>query len=279
MAASNLRLPPLPTIKDIIRLYKLRALRQLSQNFLLDERITDKIVRMAGNIKDHYVLEVGPGPGSITRSILRKSPRKLIVVEKDPRFLPTLEMLQDATKNHVNMEIEINDIRSYDFCKGFANACKMDWYHALPPIHLIGNLPFSVSTNLIIRWLHDISLKQGAWSYGRTPMTLTFQKEVAERMVAPVAHRQRCRLSVMCQMWCTVQHRFTIPGKAFVPKPDVDVGVVTLFPLKYPLVKLPFHMVEKVVGYIFHLRQKYAVRGAEKLFPEHLRESLGNAEC
>jgi len=275
-AASNvLRLPPLPTTRDLIRLYKLRALRQLSQNFLLDERITDKIVRAAGNLKDHVVLEVGPGPGGITRSIIRKAPKKLIVVEKDPRFLPTLELFQEACQNKVDMTIEINDIRAYNFENGFEEALKHDWFDKPPPINLIGNLPFSVSTNLIIRWLHAISEKRAAWAFGRTPMTLTFQKEVAERMVAPVTHKQRCRLSVMCQLWCRVHHKFTIPGKAFIPKPDVDVGVVTLVPLKEPLVKLPFKMVEKVLRHVFNMRQKASRRGGERLFPEELRPELG----
>lgn len=276
MSAAKLLLPPLPTIRDLIRLYKLRAMKQLSQNFLLDQNITDKIVRAAGNITNHYILEVGPGPGGITRSILRQSPKKFIVVEKDPRFLPILELLQEASQDVTEMEIEINDIRSYDFRKGFVDAPKMDWHHAAPPIHLIGNLPFSVSTNLIIRWLQSISLKADAWTFGRSPMTLTFQKEVAERMVAPVGHKQRCRLSVMCQTWCHVYHKFTIPGKAFVPKPDVDVGVVTLYPRKYPLMNLPFKMIEKVLRHIFNLRQKYSLRGAETLFPEELRPLLGS---
>lgn len=107
-------------------------------------------------------------------------------------------------------------------------------------------------------------------------MTLTFQKEVAERMVAPITDKQRCRLSVMCQMWCDVYHKFTIPGKAFVPKPDVDVGVVTFYPLKNPLVDLPFKMVERVVGTIFNMRQKYSLRGTGNLFPEDVRPELGS---
>ncbi|XP_063931012.1 dimethyladenosine transferase 1, mitochondrial [Zophobas morio] len=273
--ATSLRLPPLPTVRDLIKLYKLRALRQLSQNFLLDERITDKIVKAAGKIHNHHVLEVGPGPGSITRSIIKRQPKKLIVVEKDPRFLPTLELLKEASQNHVKMEIEINDIRSYNFEAGFADSSCNEWTDRPPPIHLIGNLPFSVSTNLIIRWLHQISQKSSAWSFGRTPMTLTFQKEVAERIVAPVTDEQRCRLSVMCQFWCDVDHKFTIPGKAFLPKPDVDVGVVTFTPLKYPLVKLEFKMVEKVIRTIFNMRQKYAIKGGSRLFPENLRDELG----
>lgn len=106
-------------------------------------------------------------------------------------------------------------------------------------------------------------------------MTLTFQKEVAERIVAPISDKQRCRLSVMCQMWCDVKHKFTIPGKAFVPKPDVDVGVVKLTPLKYPLVDLPFKMVEKVIRHVFNMRQKFSIRGGERLFPEEIRPELG----
>ncbi|KAJ8975707.1 hypothetical protein NQ317_018981 [Molorchus minor] len=273
--AAKIRLPPLPTIRDLIKLYQIRALRQLSQNFLLDERLTDKIVKAAGNIHNHYVCEVGPGPGGITRSIIKRCPKKLIVVEKDPRFLPTLELLQETCVNFVKMDIEIIDIRNYNFVDGFKGAPQHNWFEAPPPIHLIGNLPFSVSTNLIIRWLKAVSEKSSAWSFGRSSMTLTFQKEVAERMVAPLGHEQRCRLSLMCQFWCDVDYKFTIPGKAFLPKPDVDVGVVTLYPLKKPMVDLPFKMVEKVMRNIFNMRQKYSIRGAERLFPEKLREELG----
>ncbi|XP_044269876.1 dimethyladenosine transferase 1, mitochondrial [Tribolium madens] len=274
MAAANLRLPPLPTVRDLIKLYKLRALRQLSQNFLLDERITDKIVKAAGNIRNHYVCEVGPGPGSITRSIIKRGPKKLIVVEKDPRFVPILELLKEASQSHVEMGINIQDIRDFNFEDGFAGAPAREWTDYPPPIHLIGNLPFSVSTNLIIRWLHAISEQRSAWSFGRSTMTLTFQKEVAERIVAPVTHEQRCRLSVMCQFWCDVEHKFTIPGRAFVPKPDVDVGVVTLVPKKHPLVKLPFKMVEKIIRTVFNMRQKYSIKGGGRLFPEEKRDEL-----
>ncbi|VEN40306.1 unnamed protein product [Callosobruchus maculatus] len=273
-SATQVRLPPLPTVRDLVKLYRLRALRQLSQNFLMDDRLTDKIARAAGNIKNHYVVEVGPGPGGITRSILRQCPKKLIVVEKDPRFLPTLELLQEASKQQTEMQIDIADICSYQLQLGLQGAPKLDWYDAPPPIHLIGNLPFSVSTHLIIKWLQAISEKTSAWSFGRTSMTLTFQKEVGERMVASNVDLQRCRLSLMCQLWCHVNYKFTIPGKAFVPKPDVDVAVVTLQPLKHPLVDLPFKMVEKVIRNIFNMRQKYSIRGAERLFPKELRDTL-----
>lgn len=272
--AVSIRLPPLPSIKDVIRLYKLRALRELSQNFLLEPRLLDKIVRAAGNIVNHVVCEVGPGPGGITRSIIQQHPRKLILIEKDPRFIPSLELLGDVCKDKVDLDIITGDILKTDVAQFIPPDVKTDWLDSPPPVNLIGNLPFSVSTILMIRWLELISKQEGPWAFGRTRMTLTFQKEVAERMAARILDKQRCRLSVMCQSWCTVKYNFDIPGAAFLPKPDVDVGVVTLTPLKQPIMKLPFKLVEKVVRQIFSMRQKYSIRGAQTLFPENVREEM-----
>lgn len=270
----QIRLPPLPSIKDVIRLYKLRALRELSQNFLMEPRLIDKIVNAAGNIENHVVCEVGPGPGGITRSIIQRAPRKLILIEKDRRFLPSLELIADACSDKVDVDIISGDILKTDIAQYFPNDVKTDWLDSPPPINLIGNLPFSVSTILIIRWLEMISKQEGPWAFGRTRMTLTFQKEVAERMAARILSSQRCRLSVMCQNWCTVKYKFDISGAAFLPKPDVDVGVVTLTPLKHPIIKQPFKLVEKVVRQIFSMRQKYSIRGAQTLFPEDIREEM-----
>lgn len=272
--AFHIRLPPLPSIKDVIRIYKLRALRQLSQNFLMEPRLIDKIVNAAGNIENHIVCEVGPGPGGITRSIIHRAPRKVILVEKDRRFLPSLELIADACKDVVNVDIVPGDILKTNIAQFIPDDVKTEWNDSPPPIHLIGNLPFSVSTILIIRWLEMISKQEGPWAYGRTRMTLTFQKEVAERMAARILSSQRCRLSVMCQSWCTVKYKFDISGAAFLPKPDVDVGVVTLTPLKTPIINQPFKMVEKVVRQIFSMRQKYSIRGAQTLFPEDVRQEM-----
>lgn len=268
------RLPPMPTIRDLIRLYKLRALKQFSQNFIMDERLTDKIVRAAGKIKDGYVIEVGPGPGSITRSILRKFPKHLVVVEKDRRFLPTLELLEESTRDTTKMDIVRGDILKYNCNEAFPECQPVDWNAPPPNVHIIGNLPFSISTRLLINWIKDISEKKGAWHFGRTSLTLTFQLEVAERMIAGIAQDNRCRLSLMSQIWAKPELKFTIPGKAFVPKPDVDVGVVTLIPLKTPQTDLPFDLVEKVMRYIFSMRQKYVKRGIENLFPPKVRDEL-----
>lgn len=268
------RLPPLPTIRDLIKLYQLRAIKQLSQNFLMDERLTDKIVKAAGNIEGHHVLEVGPGPGGITRSIIKKQPRQLVVVEKDRRFLPSLGLLAEATAGYTKMDIYEADILKYPIETAFSDLEVHEWEGKRAPIHLIGNLPFAISTRLLINWLRDVSLRQGAWSYGRTSMTLTFQKEVAERIVAPILSPQRCRLSIMSQIWTRPHFKFTIPGKAFVPKPDVDVGIVTLIPYQVPLTDLPFDLVEKVCRTIFSMRQKFCRRGVSNLYPENLRDEL-----
>ena len=185
-----------------------------------------------------------------------------------------MEILSEASAGHTKMDIYLDDILKFPIQNTFSYAPITPWDGKRAPVHLIGNLPFAISTRLLINWLKDISLRQGAWSYGRTSMTLTFQKEVAERIVAPILSSQRCRLSVMSQIWTKPDFRFEIPGKAFVPKPDVDVGVVTLIPYITPLTTLPFDLVEKVMRYIFSMRQKYCRRGISNLYPEDLREEL-----
>ncbi|XP_078048762.1 mitochondrial transcription factor B1 isoform X2 [Augochlora pura] len=251
--ATGLRLPPLPTIRDMIKLYRVSAMKKLSQNFILNERLTDKMIRKVGKLADGYVLEVGPGPGALTRSILRQQPKELIVVEKDRRFQPILDMLIDS----------------------YAAVNATNWEETSPKLYIVGNLPFNVSTPLIIKWLQAISERKGPWALGRTRMTLTFQKEVAERIVAEPADKQRCRLSVMAQAWTRPVLHFIIPGSAFLPKPDVDVGLVTFVPLANPRTKHEFKIFEKVTRHIFSFRQKYSIRGIETLFPLDCREELG----
>lgn len=268
------RLPPMPTIRDIIKIYKLTAMKQLSQNFIMDEQLTARIVKAAGNIQKNYVLEVGPGPGSITRSILRKSPKQLVVVEKDRRFIPTMKLLAEAVAPQIEMNIYRDDILTFKIQEVFPDTIRCEWDGPLPPVHLIGNLPFAISTRLLINWLKDTSLRRNAWVYGRTPMTLTFQKEVGERIIAKPMDEQRCRLSVMSQIWTRPSYRFVISGQAFVPKPDVDVAVIRLDPLRRPLTTLPFDLVEKVIRHIFSMRQKYVRRGIANLYPKEMEIEL-----
>lgn len=266
------RLPPLPAVRDLLNLFRLRAVKQLSQNFLLEPKLTSKLVAAAGNIKDGYVCEVGPGAGSLTRVIISKGVKHVVVVEKDRRFKPVLEMLVEASQG--SMSIVWGDVLSHNLAKSFPVEAANKWEDKHPNINIIGNLPFNVATPLTIRWLKAISEQNNAWTYGRVPLTLTYQKEVAERIVAPIGSRQRCRLSVMCQHLCHVQHKFTIPGRAFVPKPDVDVGVVRFVPLVAPLIQCPFPVVEKVVRTAFSFRQKYCRKSLEKLFPTSMRPLL-----
>ncbi|KAG5265884.1 hypothetical protein AALO_G00247390 [Alosa alosa] len=276
MAASGklaaLRLPPLPTIGEIIKLYNLRAEKQLSQNFLLDMRLTDKIVRQAGSLKDAHVCEVGPGPGGMTRSILNAGAADVLVVEKDSRFIPSLKLLAEAAPGRVR--IVHGDILTYRMDRGFKPDIAKKWEDEPPNLHVIGNLPFNVSTPLIIKWLESISTRSGPFAFGRTRLTLTFQKEVAERLTASTGSRQRSRLSVMAQTYCTVKNCFTIPGKAFVPKPEVDVGVVHFTPLAQPQIQQPFNLVEKLVKNAFQFRRKHCFRGLAMLFPEAERPEL-----
>lgn len=269
--ASGMRLPPLPTIRDLVKLYKLQARKQLSQNFLMDERLTDKIVKSAGRIDAcDTVLEVGPGPGGITRSILRREPKRIVLVEKDARFMPTLDLLkQCAAPLNIQMDIYQDDILQFDMS------------HYVPfvenqprRLHLIGNLPFAISTRLLINWLEDLSEKRKAFQWPHTCMTLTFQKEVADRICADLGHEQRCRLSIMSQIWTQPVLKFIIPGKAFVPKPQVDVGVVKMIPLKKPKTDLPFKLVERVIRHIFAMRQKFSRRGYSNLFPPEIRDEV-----
>jgi len=211
------RLPPLPSIRDILKLYRLNAIKRLSQNFLLDQRLIDKIISKSGHLTGSQVLEVGPGPGGLTRSILKQVPKRLVVVEKDRRFKPTLDMLADAF-GAINgqMDIIYDDITKINLENLFPMEEKRDWDDKAPDIYIIGNLPFNVSTPLIIKWLHAIAERRGPWAFGRTKMTLTFQKEVAERLVADASDHQRCRLSVMAQTWTFPVLRFIIPGNRII---------------------------------------------------------------
>lgn len=261
MAAPAVRLPALPTIRDLVKLYRLQARKHLSQNFLMDERLTDKIVKQAGKLQGFHVVEVGPGPGGLTRSIIRRFPEKLTVIEKDRRFAPTLNMLSEAFAiANGKMDIIYDDVLRVNFSPLLPEESKADWEARTPKICIIGNLPFSVSTHLIIRWLQAISERSGAWAFGRTRMILTFQKEVAERLVAPPRNRQRCRLSVMAQAWTQPRLRFLIPGDAFVPKPKVDVGVVSFTPLSTPRTDHDFKLFEKITRHVFSFPRKYSIK-------------------
>lgn len=282
------RLPPLPTVSDVLKLYRIRASKHLSQNFLLNQRVVNKFVSSARIREGCHVVEIGPGPGNVTRAILERNPKELFVIEKDRRFLPLLEQLADAASPG-QLKIILGDAMDYSLSNLFPEECKVPWDEKVNnEICFIGNLPFSVAIPLLIRWLRQIAARKGPFEYGRVPLTLTFQKEVAFRLNAPVLSHWRSRISVMTQTFCHVEEKFIIKGASFVPPPDVDVGVVTLIPRRVNLMppQMDFSTYEKFVRTLFNFRQQTLDKALSKLFPpskngfvgEMLRQSAFRAK-
>jgi len=287
------KLPPLPRTRDLLHAYGLRAKKNLSQNFLLNQRLLRQLVKAAGIMPGHRVIEVGPGPGNLTRAILEKSPFEVLAIEKDRRFLPLLEQLADSV-HPGQLKILLGDALDHDLENIFGDPVQIaekyqlpeglpDYlfkFHRawsdkqLPSIRLIGNLPFSVSTPLLIKWLHRISLRRSFWQYGRVPMLLTFQEEVARRICARPAASERTRLSAMSQNYCIVDYHFRISGLSFTPKAGVSTGVVRFTPRREPLCKVPFKLFEKFVRHLFHHRNYNLEYNYNTLFPRELHNEV-----
>eukprot|EP01126_Amoeba_proteus_P026745 TRINITY_DN2648_c0_g1_i4.p1 TRINITY_DN2648_c0_g1~~TRINITY_DN2648_c0_g1_i4.p1 ORF type:complete len:250 (-),score=26.05 TRINITY_DN2648_c0_g1_i4:396-1145(-) len=242
------RLPPLPTLRDIIRMYGLTAKQQLSQNFIMDLNLTDKIIqrtqKRTGPLFGKTVIEVGPGPGSLTRSILAERPKNLVLIEKDLRFKSAMEMLKDAATD-TNVHVVYEDVLNVDENKLLTEvgATKKQWEEQAEVV-ILGNLPFSVSTELLLKWIRQIHYKEGgkeqdcrsvgklwekngvgvyrkwsfhfklltyqAFAFGRAGMCLTFQKEVGHRIVSRPCSKDYNRLSVMVQHNCNATLLFDI---------------------------------------------------------------------
>lgn len=264
------RLPPLPTISDILRMYGIRAKKSLSQNFILDPRILKKFAKTAGNLTNKCAIEVGPGPGGITRALIEAGAKEIHVIEKDPRFLPSLTLLQEAAGID-RLKIEIGDCLQYNPQDKFPETYATEW-NSLEETNLVlvGNLPFNVATPFLIRLLEAMHTRSNIYSFGRIPSVFTFQHEVALRMVAPPGDPERSRLSVVCQNWAHVNYAYNLPGGAFVPPPEVQVGVVKLTPLRQPYInEYPFSFINKVVTGIFSGKQKHLKNSlTHSLFPK-----------
>lgn len=290
------KLPPLPRTRDLLHVYGIRAKKNLSQNFLLNQKLIRSLVRSAGITPGSRVIEVGPGPGNLTRAILEQSPFEVLAVEKDRRFLPLLEQLADSVLPG-QLKILLGDALDHDFKDIFGDPKQLardyklpdglpdyvfdfsrDWAdRSIPPIRLIGNLPFSVSTPLLIKWLHHISLKNSFWQYGRVPMLLTFQDEVARRICAQPTAYERTRLSVMCQNYCHVKYMFRIKGTSFTPIAGVHTGVVRFEPRVEPLCEVPFKLFEKFNRNLFHHRSHNLLYNFKKLYPADLHDTAEDA--
>jgi len=260
-------IPPLPTVPELVKLYQVKATKNLSQNFLYDHKILNRFVAnmKRGNLDDQYVCEVGPGPGSISRSIIQRNPKQLVVIEKDYRFLPMLKYLSSVSDE--KLQIVHGDILKFDLQRAFPEKLSQKWNDELPPFHICGNLPFNISLPLLFRLLGDISEQKNVFELGRIPLTFTFQHEVGERLVANPGDKQRCRISVGTQFYCDVEYCFTISGGSFVPAPKVNVAVMKLIPKIKPSIDLPFKKVDHVIKHIMHNRNRPCIHGVKSLFP------------
>ncbi|KAI8646044.1 S-adenosyl-L-methionine-dependent methyltransferase [Parasitella parasitica] len=210
-------LPRLPSIRELIKLYGLTAKSQLSQNFILDKNITDKIVKTAHvNGKTPLVVEVGPGPGLLSRSILDAGACKVVA------------QLSGASGNR--FEVIQGNMLTINHQDIIDKAAGTD-ADPSQPFHIMGNLPFNVASPLLLQWLHQQAGQQGLFAAKNDVwMTLMFQKEVGHRIIADVSTSKRGRLAVMAQSLCHVDEVYKVPATIFVPKPKVDASVVQLRP-------------------------------------------------
>jgi 16S rRNA (adenine1518-N6/adenine1519-N6)-dimethyltransferase len=235
----------LPPLKDVISKYEIRAKKSLGQNFLLDLNLTSKIARYAGNLKQSDVLEVGPGPGGLTRSLLNEGARQVVSIEKDNRCIAALEEIQSLFPGRLRL------------LQGDALSMNVTQY-LTDPIKIIANLPYNIGTELLVRWLNSKN-----WPSFWQSMTLMFQKEVANRIVAHPGSKAYGRLSVMSQWRCNTKIAFNIPATAFTPPPKVESAVVHFEALNEPKFPAEVDKLEFVVSKAFNQRRKM-LRGALK---------------
>jgi len=204
----------LPTLRQNLEKHGLMAKKAFGQHFLLDLNVTRKIVRLGGPFDGDTVIEVGPGPGGLTRAVLETEAAHLIAIEKDPRFIDLLEELK--TPYGERFEVVEADALKVD------EAALLTQRDLPPQAHIVSNLPYNVGTALLIKWL------TGPWQ--PLSMTLMFQLEVALRVVAPVGDGDYGRLSVISQVLCDCEKIMDLPARAFTPPPKVDSAVVRLTP-------------------------------------------------
>ena len=245
----------LPPLKDVISKYEIRAKKSLGQNFLLDLNLTSKIARYAGDLKQSDVLEIGPGPGGLTRSLLNEGARQVVSIEKDKRCIAALEEIQSLFPDR------------FKLLQGDALSMNVTQYFT-DPIKIIANLPYNIGTELLVRWLNSKN-----WPSFWQSMTLMFQKEVANRIVAHPGSKAYGRLSVMSQWRCNTKIAFNIPATAFTPPPKVESAVVHFEALNQPKFPAEVDKLEFVVSKAFNQRRKM-LRGALKGHFKNVEEGL-----
>lgn len=237
----------LPPLRDVIAKHGLSARKSLGQNFLLDLNLTDKIARAAGELADHTIIEVGPGPGGLTRALLANGASRVIAIERDDRCAPALAEISQRYPGR--LEVIAGDAR-----KTRVGAL------GEAPRKIVANLPYNAATPLLLGWISDVSALKG--------MTLMFQREVADRIVARSNSKAYGRLSIAVQWRCSARKLFDISPSAFSPPPKVVSSVVSLAPLDAPLFPAPADVLEEVAAAAFSQRRKMLRSSLRRCHPE-----------
>lgn len=254
----------LPPLREVIETHGLDAKKSLGQNFLLDLNLTQKIARQAGDLTDATVVEIGPGPGGLTRAIVSLKPKKLIVIERDERCLPALEEISHHYRG--KMTIIHGDALKQDL-QQFARE---------GAIKIIANLPYNVGTQLLTQWLaHSAETVPAANSLPYwASMTLMFQKEVGQRIVAEPNSAHYGRLGVLCGWLSHASIAFDVSREAFSPPPKVTSSIVHLTPRPTPIA-CELAKLEKVTQLAFGKRRKMLRQSLKPLGGEDLLNALG----
>lgn len=242
----------LPSIALHAKSHGITPQKRLGQNFIFDSSLCDKILRSAlpsANGKD--ILEIGPGPGGLTRAILSQNPRRLIVIEKDPRCL---ELLLDLQKYYPNLEIISGDALEIDL-KDLAIK------KAIDKIVIISNLPYNVGTELLFKWLEYPEIVES--------MTLMLQREVVDRICANHSTKAYGKLSVICQLLADVNKEFDVSPKAFYPPPKVHSSIINIRPKNILHDKILIEKVRKITHTAFMFRRKMLKKALSEI-PEQI---------
>lgn len=240
----------LPPLRQVIADHGLSARKSLGQNFLLDLNLTAKIARQAGDLTACDVLEIGPGPGGLTRGLLAEGARRVLAIEKDTRCLPALDEIAKAYPGRLEV---LN-----------ADALEIDpLAHLTPPIKVAANLPYNVGTELLIRWLTPRD-----WPPFWQSLTLMFQREVAERIVATPGSKAYGRLALLAQWRAEARIVMHLPPGAFTPPPKVSSAVVQLTALPKPPFPADPKILERVVARAFNQRRKMLRAALKGMAPD-----------
>jgi len=252
----------LPPLREVIKKFDLGAKKSLGQNFLLDLNLTRKIARVGGDLSNCFVLEVGPGPGGLTRALLMEGATNLIAIEMDRRCLPALAEISDAYPGCLTV-IE-GDALEQDIAALTKGA----------PTKIIANLPYNVGTALLVQWLTP-----PVWPPFWQSLTLMFQKEVAQRIVASPGSKAYGRLAVLSQWRATPQLVFDVAPTAFVPPPKVTSAIIHIEAAPEPDIAPSVKMIERVSQAAFGQRRKMLRAALKQLTPqpEPLLEAAGIA--